>query len=368
MPHAADNPPTPQESEKPAGAEPAPQAAAGLAAEAQPGAPPGQQGGPLPGAPPTGDQPRRRRRRRRRRGPRPSGAEGAAAPGQDGPAQAQSANPVSGPTGPPADTPPLAEAAAGHETVPGAAPTGDQPRRRRRRRRRRGPRPEGAAPAEVKSEGQSAPGAEAQPPPGGEARTEALPDAALRDRGPRHRGPRDGRSRDERQRDRAPRDGASRDRGPREGAPRDHGPRDGASRDRGPRDGAPRDPAARHQGARDKGPRGFKDRPFGKGRDSFGKKPEPKLYSFESVVDRGFEDVVDEAAEGATRRVEWTIVKRTTADQRSAKPVSAVYVLRRDGANTEFAQLAAARAVVHKTIVHPEKLTRPKADYPAGKK
>jgi hypothetical protein len=86
------------------------------------------------------------------------------------------------------------------------------------------------------------------------------------------------------------------------------------------------------------------------------------------VVDRGFEDVVDEAAEGATRRVEWTIVKRTTADQRSAKPVSAVYVLRRDGANTEFAQLAAARAVVHKTIVHPEKLTRPKADYPAGKK
>jgi hypothetical protein len=40
-------------------------------------------------------------------------------------------------------------------------------------------------------------------------------------------------------------------------------------------------------------------------------------------------------------------------------------VLRRDGADTEFAQLAAARAAVKKTIVHPEKLTRPKADYAA---
>jgi hypothetical protein len=83
----------------------------------------------------------------------------------------------------------------------------------------------------------------------------------------------------------------------------------------------------------------------------------------ESVVDRGFEDVPDEANEGATRRVDWTIVKRTVADQRSTKVVSAVYVLRREGADTEFAQLAAARAAVKKTIVHPEKLTRPKADY-----
>jgi hypothetical protein len=83
------------------------------------------------------------------------------------------------------------------------------------------------------------------------------------------------------------------------------------------------------------------------------------------VVDRGFEDVADEANEGATRRVDWTIVKRTIADQRSTKAVSAVYLLRRDGVDTEFAQLAAARAAVNKTIVHPEKLTRPKADYAA---
>jgi hypothetical protein len=86
------------------------------------------------------------------------------------------------------------------------------------------------------------------------------------------------------------------------------------------------------------------------------------------VVDRGFEDVADPANEGATRRVEWTIVKRTVADQRSARPVSAVYLLKRDGTDTEFAQLGAARAAVHKTIVHPEKLTRPKTEYTSSKK
>jgi len=110
-------------------------------------------------------------------------------------------------------------------------------------------------------------------------------------------------------------------------------------------------------------------RPFGgKGRDDFRKKPEPKLYSFESVVDRGFEDVADPENEGATKRIEWTIVKRTVADQKAAKTVSAAYLLKREGANTEFANLAAARAAVNKTIVHPEKLTRAKADYPTTKK
>ena len=86
------------------------------------------------------------------------------------------------------------------------------------------------------------------------------------------------------------------------------------------------------------------------------------------MVDRGFEDVVDEANQGATRRVDWTIVKRTVADQRSAKAVSAVYVLKRDGVVTDFVNLAAARAAVNKTIVHPEKLTRAKADYGSTKK
>jgi hypothetical protein len=240
---------------------------------------------------------------------------------------------------------------AAKETVPGAAPTADQPRKRSRRRRRRGPRP--ASAQTVKSEGQTGPGADAQRPPGAEAGSDVSPATAPSGRGPDYRG-----RRDERPRDRVPHDGAARDRGP----------RDGPSRHRGPREGASRDPGLRKQEGRDKRSRGFKKGPFGKDRDSFAKRPEPRLYSFESVVDRGFEDVTDEAADGATRRVEWTIVKRTTADQRSARPVSAVYVLRRDGANTEFAQLGAARAAVHKTIVHPEKLTRPKADYPAGKK
>jgi len=85
----------------------------------------------------------------------------------------------------------------------------------------------------------------------------------------------------------------------------------------------------------------------------------------DAVVDRGFEDVEEEAG---TRRVHWTIVKRTVADQRAAKTVSAVYVLKRDGVTTDFANLAAARAAVNKTIVHPEKLTRPKADYASTKK
>ncbi|HEX5452662.1 MAG TPA: hypothetical protein VFX06_02620 [Stellaceae bacterium] len=83
----------------------------------------------------------------------------------------------------------------------------------------------------------------------------------------------------------------------------------------------------------------------------------------DSVVDRGFDDVEEEGAE--PRRVFWTIVKRTTADQVSSKPVSAVYVLQRDGADSEFPNLGAARAAVNKTIVHPEKLTRSKAEHAA---
>jgi hypothetical protein len=94
------------------------------------------------------------------------------------------------------------------------------------------------------------------------------------------------------------------------------------------------------------------------------RKVERKLYSFDSVVDRGFDDVEEEAG---TRRVHWTIVKRTTADQISRKPVSAVYVLQREGNDTEFPNLGAARSAVNKTIVHPEKLTRSKEEYAAEK-
>jgi hypothetical protein len=91
---------------------------------------------------------------------------------------------------------------------------------------------------------------------------------------------------------------------------------------------------------------------------------ERKLYSFDSVVDRGFDDVEEEAG---TRRVHWTILKRTTADQISRKPVSAVYVLQRDGNDSEFPNLGAARSAVNKTIVHPEKLTRSKEEHAAEK-
>lgn len=63
----------------------------------------------------------------------------------------------------------------------------------------------------------------------------------------------------------------------------------------------------------------------------------------------------------------WTIVKRTTADQVSRKPVGTVYVLQRDGNDTEFPNLGAARGAVNKTIVHPEKLTRSKEEYAAEK-
>ncbi len=86
------------------------------------------------------------------------------------------------------------------------------------------------------------------------------------------------------------------------------------------------------------------------------------------MIDRGFEDVTDEADAGATRRVHWTILKRTVADQQSGKPVSATYVLQRDGIDTEFANLGAARAAANKTIVHPEKLTLSKAEHAAAKK
>ena len=86
------------------------------------------------------------------------------------------------------------------------------------------------------------------------------------------------------------------------------------------------------------------------------------------MVDRGFEDIADEAEESGTRRLHWTIIKRTVADQRSGKPMSAVYVLRREETDAEYPNLGAARAAVNKTIVHPEKLTMSKAEHAAAKK
>jgi hypothetical protein len=137
------------------------------------------------------------------------------------------------------------------------------------------------------------------------------------------------------------------------------------------RDGPPRDAAGRDAGPRrDRGDRRRDDRRGGgpgRGRGAGPPRPvERKLYSVDAVVDRGFEDIEEEGSE--SRRVHWQIVKRTTADQISRKALSAVYVLQRDGQDTEFPNLGAARSAVNKTIVHPERLTLSKAEHAAAKK
>jgi hypothetical protein len=215
------------------------------------------------------------------------------------------------------------EAAGAAAAAPGSAetptrPLGTRPPRTRNRRRRRPPVAASGTPAA----GDNASGAQAT----GAARSERP--AQGRDRDQRARGPRS-------------------DGGP--GA----GPRDRGRRDDNRRGDQRGDPRGRGRGG-----------PPGRDRGGPGKKIERKLYSFDSVVDRGFEDVEEEAE---TRRVHWTILKRTTADQISRKPVSAVYVVQRDGNDSEFPNLGAARSAVNKTIVHPEKLTRSKEEYAAEK-
>jgi hypothetical protein len=317
---------------------------------------------------PAGEPHRRRRRRRRRRGPKPEG--GAPATG-DAPASA--VGPVTAEAGEASPANPntlhLAQSqprrmrveaiAAGGEFTLAAAPAGE--RRRRRRRRPKSARPEGAATAN--GEAVAAEAGQQQRPP--------------RERGPRRRGRRDDGREGFPRSEGAPRDEQGRERQAREGQPRGSQPHDGQRRQGQGLDGQRREGGER----RDRGPR------HGKGGKSFGgkggprdrdgrrdNKPAPKLYSFESVVDRGFEEIAAAPAgenggegESQTRRIDWSIVKRTVADQRAAKQVSALYVLKRDGAETEFPNLGAARAAVNKTIVHPEKLTRPKTDYPNKK-
>lgn len=271
------------------------------------------------------------------------------------------------------------------ESPPAGAPPDqgvatDQPRRRPRRRRRR------RAPRQGEGERTPSPGQDQ----GGEsvtavsAEAPASPQTAVPhnqprpNRGPRFRGPGGRGPRARVPGERGPRPGGPGDAGarephPRDGAPREQRPREGAPSEEKRREGPPRDAVARDRPGRGKGRpdrdrRGPKQGKYGGGRDAPREKPERKLYTFEFVVDRGFEDVASEDEGGETRRVHWTIVKRTTADQRSTKLVSAVYVLQRDGVDTEFANLGAARAAVNKTIVHPEKLTRSKSEYAAAKK
>ena len=128
-----------------------------------------------------------------------------------------------------------------------------------------------------------------------------------------------------------------------------------------------RDRASRDRRERGRGRPGESERRRGRGRDEAKRQVEQRLYARELVVDRGFEDVTDEAADSEPRRVHWTIIKRMVADQQSGKPISAVYVLQRDGADTEFPNLGTARAAANKTIVHPEKLTLSKAEHAAAK-
>ena len=304
---------------------------------------------------PAGDQPRRRRRRRRRHGPRPEGA--ATPPLAEGAAENGVATPTT--AAPPPQRPRLsleAIAAGGEFTIAPSVPRDPSQRRRRRRRRPKFPRPDGVA---------AAPGSDGASAPRGEGQLQQ----ARPDRGPRRHG------RGERREGERQGGGGQR----RENSARGDGAPQEQRRDRGERrEGERRE--GQH-GDRDRRPRpGKGGKPFGgkggdRGRGDRRDKPAPKLYSFESVVDRGFEDLAaapsgegsEAAAEAQTRRVDWTIVKRTVADQRAAKTVSALYILRRDGAETEFPNLGAARAAVNKTIVHPEKLTRAKADYPTKK-
>ena len=136
-------------------------------------------------------------------------------------------------------------------------------------------------------------------------------------------------------------------------------PRQGSAEDRRAPDASGRGPG--RGGPRDRGDRRDRD-----GRGAPPRRVEQKLYSVDAIVDRGFEDVEEDG--GETRRLHWTILKRTTADQISRKPVSAVYVLQRDGADTEYPSLGTARSAVNKTIVHPEKLTPSKAERAIAKK
>ena len=247
-----------------------------------------------------------RRRRRRRRGPQhaPGTAEVIAGGAAEATERAPEASPNIAP------------------------PNGSEPRQDRsheqpgyRRRRRRPPRPAAATAAAA---GQPATGRE-------DASSGAPPDRSPPFRGPRNRGVRNRRS-DERLSERAP-----------------------AGRDRRSSD----------RRARGRGGPSADDRRRGRDRDAPRNKPEQRLYALEAIVDRGFEDVVDAAEDNLTRRVYWTITKRTVADQESGKPISTTYVLKRDGVDTEFPGLGAARSAANKTIVHPEKLTVSKAEHAA---
>jgi hypothetical protein len=328
-------------------------------------------------------QPRRRRRRRRRPAPAAASQETAAA---DETALE--------------DAPPAGDTVQDTQVHAGDA---QAPKPRRHRRRRRGPPrdpsqqsplsgdgsvnegdqpdPATATPGEDPTQGQPAPGVSGEPPrprrrrrrpagrPGLMEQTDSggqnqSGSVAITGGASQSEPGTVGRPWPGRPRNRRPRDPAAR-----AGETRGHGPRQQRERTAGPRDAGARAPDRRDQGSDTRGRRDRRSggRPPGRGREAPLRKPEQKLYALESVVDRGFEDITDDSDEGGTRRVHWTIIKRTVADQKSGKAMSASYVLQREGAEAEFPNLGAARAAVNKTIVHPEKLTLSKAEHVAAK-
>jgi len=250
-------------------------------------------------------------RRRRRRVRRPA-AIAAAAGGEAAPATGDAPPPTTG-----------AASAAAPRLGPDGQPLPARPRRRRRRRPPQlgGAGDNAAAPAPAGRDGEARPARRA----GGGFRRPRRPEAGG-------------------------------------GAPEARDQRPEGERQRGPRrDGRPeRGNRGDRREGRGRGP----GRAEGRGRDDRAKRVERKLYTFDSVVDRGFEDVEEESG---TRRVHWTIVKRTVADQITRKAVSQNYVLQRDGSDSEFPTLGAARDTVNKKIVHPEKLTLSKAEHAAAK-
>jgi hypothetical protein len=404
MPHSSDDPPTmpPSEtsaSEAPSASGPDSPADAHGARESA------GEVSDAPGAPQNGEARRPRHRRRRRRRPQPI-----AAPGQEsGEAQPGAAESTA------SYDRPLDEGGGGGEAQAGvtspaadpiavesaqAAPLGEsrQPRPPRRRRRRRGPlRDAGSQPPVMSEDAGSGEGPvagdqDSSAAGGEESQTlrSHAPDTAAperpRTRTRRRRPPRAGlvpggeiREGSDAATSAAPGPSAPQARRRRTGEwqnrpQNDAGPRESAARDgglqerRGPGSGRANEDRGRGPRGRAGGDRGSRDRRQGRGRDAPQKRIEQKLYALESVVDRGFEDVTDESDENTSRRIHWTIIKRTVADQKSGKPMSAVYVLQREGVESEFPNLGAARLAVNKTIVHPEKLTLSKAEHVAAKK
>jgi hypothetical protein len=310
----------------------------------------------------SGDAPRPPRRRRRRRRP------------------TRGVDPANAAPQVPTEQPPMAPDEPSGEAMPAApSPAGSEPRRRRRRRR--GPRRDAGSAEAVGGAAQAAEStAEASPnvtSPSDSKPQQDQPTGQIHSRRRRRRPPRPpaagaegtdttvtasaaGHTPAASPRYRSAPYGGSRSRGP---GNRPAG--DDRSRETRPTGDNRGSPGGR---ARGRGARGPDNRRQGGDRDTSSKRPEPRLYALESVVDRGFEDVVDATEDSLNRRVHWTIIKRTVADQGSGKPISATYVLQRDGIDTEFPGLAAARAAANKTIVHPEKLTLSKAEHAAAKK